>query len=121
MAGVECGRECVRSWEVGSWWSFLCLADPCLPVLQTLVYMFGDMLSNVGAAEKVFCYLDRKPNLPPAGTLAPPTLQALVKFQNVSFVYSSRPDQPVLKVPNGDPREGIWAPHALSDEKLIFL
>ncbi|XP_032505897.1 antigen peptide transporter 2 isoform X3 [Phocoena sinus] len=64
---------------------------------RTLVYMFGDMLSNVGAAEKVFCYLDRKPNLPPTGTLAPPTLQGLMEFQNVSFVYPNRPDQPVLK------------------------
>ncbi|XP_032505896.1 antigen peptide transporter 2 isoform X2 [Phocoena sinus] len=65
--------------------------------VETLVYMFGDMLSNVGAAEKVFCYLDRKPNLPPTGTLAPPTLQGLMEFQNVSFVYPNRPDQPVLK------------------------
>ena len=65
----------VRSWEAGSWRSCLCLAEPRPPVLQTLVYMFGDMLSNVGAAKKVFCYLDRKPDLPPPGTLAPPTLQ----------------------------------------------
>lgn len=59
--------------------------------------MYGDMLSNVGAAEKVFCYLDRQPNLPPPGTLAPPTLQGRVEFQDVSFAYPSRPDQPVLK------------------------
>nr|XP_051710827.1 antigen peptide transporter 2 isoform X2 [Oryctolagus cuniculus] len=64
---------------------------------RTLVYMWGDMLSNVGAAEKVFRYLDRTPNLPPAGTLAPPTLQGLVEFQDVSFAYPSRPDQPVLQ------------------------
>lgn len=60
--------------------------------------MYGDMLSNVGAAEKVFHYLDRQPNLPPPGTLAPPTLQGLVEFQDVSFAYPNRPDQPVLKV-----------------------
>uniref|UniRef100_A0A8C2SDM0 Antigen peptide transporter 2 n=1 Tax=Capra hircus TaxID=9925 RepID=A0A8C2SDM0_CAPHI len=65
--------------------------------MHTLVYMFGDMLSNVGAAKKVFCYLDRKPDLPPPGTLAPPTLQGRVNFQNVSFAYPSRPDQPALQ------------------------
>ena len=94
-------RGCVRSWEAGSWGSCLCLAEPRPPVLQTLVYMFGDMLSNVGAAEKVFRYLDRKPDLPPPGTLAPPTLQGRVNFQNVSFAYPSRPDQPALQVPDG--------------------
>lgn len=94
-------RGCVRSWEARSWPSCLCLAEPRLPVLQTLVYMFGDMLSNVGAAEKVFRYLDRKPDLPPPGTLAPPTLQGRVNFQNVSFAYPSRPDQPALQVSDG--------------------
>lgn len=63
--------------------------------------MYGDMLSNVGAAEKVFSYLDRQPNMPPAGALEPPHLQGLVEFQDVSFAYPSRPDQPVLKVPDG--------------------
>lgn len=63
--------------------------------------MCGDMLSNVGAAEKVFSYLDRRPNLPPPGTLEPAALRGLVEFQDVSFAYPSRPDQPVLKVPEG--------------------
>ncbi|XP_060018527.1 antigen peptide transporter 2 isoform X2 [Lagenorhynchus albirostris] len=77
--------------------SFLLYQEDVGCHVETLVYTFGDMLSNVGAAEKVFCYLDRKPNLPPTGTLAPPTLQGLMEFQNVSFVYPNRPDQPVLK------------------------
>ena len=106
--GGVCGAG-VRSWEAGSWRSCLCLAEPRPPVLQTLVYMFGDMLSNVGAAKKVFCYLDRKPDLPPPGTLAPPTLQGRVNFQNVSFAYPSRPDQPALQVPD----RGAWAPDSL--------
>ncbi|CAN0378698.1 unnamed protein product [Rangifer tarandus platyrhynchus] len=77
--------------------SFLLYQEDVGNYMQTLVYIFGDMLSNVGAAEKVFCYLDRKPDLPPPGTLAPSTLQGLVNFQNVSFVYPSRPDQPALQ------------------------
>lgn len=68
--------------------------------------MCGDMLSNVGAADKVFQYLDRKPKLPPPGTLAPPTLRGLVEFQDVSFAYPNRPDQPVLKVLERGCKEG---------------
>ena len=70
--------------------------------------MCGDMLSNIGAAEKVFQYLERKPNLHPPGTLAPPTLQGLVEFQDVSFAYPNCPDQSVLKVPERGHKEGMW-------------
>lgn len=64
--------------------------------------MYGDMLSNVGAAEKVFSYLDRRPNLPQPGTLAPSRLEGRVEFQDVSFSYPSRPEKPVLQVSEGD-------------------
>jgi ABC-type bacteriocin/lantibiotic exporter with double-glycine peptidase domain len=73
-----------------------------------LVHMCGDMLSNVGAAEKVFRYLDRKPNMPQPGTLAPPTLQGLVEFRDVSFAYPNNSDQPVLKVHKRGHKEGTW-------------
>lgn len=74
-----------------------------VPDFQNLVYMYGDMLSNVGAAEKVFSYLDRKPNLPQPGILAPPWLEGRVEFQDVSFSYPRRPEKPVLQVSEGDP------------------
>uniref|UniRef100_A0A8C0JQ36 Transporter 2, ATP binding cassette subfamily B member n=1 Tax=Canis lupus dingo TaxID=286419 RepID=A0A8C0JQ36_CANLU len=77
--------------------SFLLYQEDLGHYVQTLVYMCGDMLSNIGAAEKVFQYLERKPNLHPPGTLAPPTLQGLVEFQDVSFAYPNCPDQSVLK------------------------
>lgn len=108
MAGPGSAEVCD---ELGSWFLVkLCLIScPSTPVFQTLVYVYGDMLSNVGAAEKVFCYLDRQPNLPPPGTLAPPTLQGRVEFQDVSFAYPNRPDQPVLKVPDRGHAEGTGA------------
>lgn len=71
--------------------------------------MYGDMLSNVGAAEKVFSYLDRRPNLPQTGTLAPPRLEGRVEFQNVFFSYPSRPDKPVLQVSEETPWGGVWS------------
>ncbi|XP_057554893.1 antigen peptide transporter 2 [Hippopotamus amphibius kiboko] len=96
---LSCGLQQILAGDLtqGGLLSFLLYQEDVGSYVHTLVYMFGDMLSNVGAAEKVFRYLDRKPNLPPPGTLAPPTLQGLVKFQNVSFVYPNRPDQPALK------------------------
>ncbi|XP_002714655.2 antigen peptide transporter 2 [Oryctolagus cuniculus] len=96
---LNCGLRQILAGELtqGGLLSFLFYQEEVGRYVHTLVYMWGDMLSNVGAAEKVFRYLDRKPNLPPAGTLAPPTLQGLVEFQDVSFAYPSRPDQPVLQ------------------------
>ncbi|KAM3844342.1 antigen peptide transporter 2 [Vipera latastei] len=65
--------------------------------VQTLIYTYGDALSNVGAAEKVFEYLDRKPSVSTEGTLTPESTSGRVSFQNVSFCYPSRPEIQVLK------------------------
>ncbi|KAM5263521.1 antigen peptide transporter 2 isoform 2-T2 [Ctenodactylus gundi] len=96
---LSCGLQQILAGEItrGGLLSFLMYQESVGQFVRTLVYIYGDMLSNVGAAEKVFGYLDRQPNLPPPGTLAPPTLQGVVKFQDVSFAYPNRPDQPVLK------------------------
>ncbi|XP_008590676.1 PREDICTED: antigen peptide transporter 2 [Galeopterus variegatus] len=96
---LSCGLQQILAGELtrGGLLSFLLYQEDVGHHVHTLVYMCGDMLSNVGAAEKVFRYLDRQPNLPPPGTLAPRTLQGLVEFQDVSFAYPNRPDQPVLK------------------------
>ncbi|KAH0630646.1 hypothetical protein JD844_013899 [Phrynosoma platyrhinos] len=64
---------------------------------RTLMRIYGDALSNVGAAKKVFEYLHREPSVRTEGTLAPGVLQGHVLFRNVSFSYPSRPDVQVLK------------------------
>ncbi|XP_016075581.1 PREDICTED: antigen peptide transporter 2, partial [Miniopterus natalensis] len=96
---LSCGLQQILAGALtrGGLLSFLLFQEDVGHYVQTLVYMCGDMLSNVGAAEKVFSYLDRRPNLPPPGTLEPAALRGLVEFQDVSFAYPSRPDQPVLK------------------------
>ncbi|XP_053456930.1 antigen peptide transporter 2 [Nycticebus coucang] len=96
---LSCGLQEILAREMtqGGLLSFLIYQAEVEKYVHTLVYMFGDMLSNVGAAEKVFSYLDRQPNLPCPGELAPTTLQGLVEFQDVSFAYPNCPDQPVLK------------------------
>ncbi|XP_032066349.1 antigen peptide transporter 2-like, partial [Thamnophis elegans] len=65
--------------------------------VEALIYTYRDALSNVGAAEKVFEYLDREPSVHTEGTLSPETLEGRVSFQNVSFCYPSRPEIQVLK------------------------
>ncbi|KAM8779281.1 antigen peptide transporter 2 [Rhynchonycteris naso] len=96
---LNCGLQQILAGDLtrGGLLSFLLFQEDVGYHVQTLVYMCGDMLSNVGAAEKVFCYLDRQPRLPPPGTREPPSLQGLVEFQDVWFAYPNRPDQPVLK------------------------
>ncbi|XP_066110254.1 antigen peptide transporter 2 [Saccopteryx bilineata] len=96
---LNCGLQQILAGDLtrGGLLSFLLFQEDVGHHVQTLVYMCGDMLSNVGAAEKVFCYLDRQPRLPPPGTREPPALRGLVEFQDVWFAYPSRPDQPVLK------------------------
>ncbi|XP_038200004.1 antigen peptide transporter 2 [Arvicola amphibius] len=96
---LNCGVQQILAGEVtrGGLLSFLLYQEEVGLYVRSLVYMYGDMLSNVGAAEKVFCYIDRKPNLPQPGTLAPASLEGRVEFQDVSFSYPSRPEKPVLK------------------------
>uniref|UniRef100_A0A2K5IK14 Antigen peptide transporter 2 n=1 Tax=Colobus angolensis palliatus TaxID=336983 RepID=A0A2K5IK14_COLAP len=96
---LSCGLQQMQDGELtqGSLLSFMIYQESVGSYVHTLVYIYGDMLSNVGAADKVFSYMDRQPNLPSPGTLAPPTLQGVVKFQDVSFAYPNRPDRPVLK------------------------
>lgn len=65
--------------------------------IRTLTYIFGDMLNSVGAAGKVFEYLDREPQVSTAGTLAPEHLRGHVTFCNLNFAYPSAPDKRVLQ------------------------
>ncbi|XP_075410292.1 antigen peptide transporter 2-like [Tenrec ecaudatus] len=96
---LNCGLQQILAGELtqGGLLSFLLYQENMGDHVFSLVYMWGDMLSNVGAAEKVFAYLDRQPNMPPSGTRAPSHLEGRVEFQDVSFAYPNRPDQPVLK------------------------
>uniref|UniRef100_A0A671L3E5 ABC-type antigen peptide transporter n=1 Tax=Sinocyclocheilus anshuiensis TaxID=1608454 RepID=A0A671L3E5_9TELE len=65
--------------------------------IGTLIYIFGDMLNSVGAAGKVFEYLDRKSEVSIDGNLQPSDLKGHVSFQNLTFLYPRRPDHNVLK------------------------
>lgn len=61
---------------------------------------YPEVKKAIGASEKIFEYLDRKPQKPPSGTLEPKVLKGHVQFKNVSFSYSGKSDESglVLKV-----------------------
>uniref|UniRef100_A0A667XSN4 Transporter associated with antigen processing, subunit type a n=1 Tax=Myripristis murdjan TaxID=586833 RepID=A0A667XSN4_9TELE len=63
----------------------------------TLIYIFGDMLNSVGAAGKVFEYLDREPQVSSEGTLAPDHLKGHVRFCDLTFSYLSHSNKTVLQ------------------------
>ena len=74
-------------------------------LLQSIGYVYTDLMRAIGAAEKIFQFIDRKPEIENTGTLAPSTMAGHVEFKNVTFAYPTRPDTDILKVSE---RESIW-------------
>lgn len=69
-----------------------------LHLSKGLVANFGNMMSSVGAAGKVFEFLDRKPLISTAGKLKPDQLRGNISFKHLNFAYPSHPDKTVLQV-----------------------
>ncbi|XP_053468157.1 antigen peptide transporter 1 isoform X1 [Ictalurus furcatus] len=65
--------------------------------VEALMSYYPRVKKAVGASEKIFEYVDRKPDVPPEGSLAPKTLRGHVRFDNVTFAYPTRPAENVLK------------------------
>lgn len=68
---------------------------------QNIASVYTGLMQGVGAAEKVFEYLDREPKHPADGTEAPETCTGLVEFKDVTFAYPTRPETDILKVCSG--------------------
>ncbi|XP_051577068.1 antigen peptide transporter 1 [Myxocyprinus asiaticus] len=65
--------------------------------VEALMSCWPHVKKAVGASEKIFEYVDRKPDIPPDGSLAPQALKGHVHFKNITFAYPKRPDTNVLK------------------------
>ncbi|XP_074046242.1 antigen peptide transporter 1-like [Macrotis lagotis] len=65
--------------------------------VEALLSTFPSVQKAVGSSEKIFEYLDRIPQCPSSGLLAPPTLYGLVEFQDVFFAYPNRPGVLILQ------------------------
>ncbi|MGH0151782.1 UNVERIFIED_CONTAM: hypothetical protein FKN15_025007 [Acipenser sinensis] len=88
------GRCLIKAGEMstGSLVAFILYQRELGSHIRALVYICSNMLNSVGAAAKVFEYLDRRPLVSTDGSLQPETLRGHVQFKNVSFTYPSRPD-----------------------------
>ncbi|XP_023832465.1 antigen peptide transporter 2 [Salvelinus sp. IW2-2015] len=83
--------------STGNLVSFILYQSDLADNIRTLIYIFGDMLNSVGAAGKVFEYLDREPQVSTKGKLQPETLTGHVQFHNLSFSYPTRQERKVLQ------------------------
>ncbi|XP_064424039.1 ATP-binding cassette sub-family B member 9 isoform X1 [Latimeria chalumnae] len=65
--------------------------------MENIGSVYTGLMQGVGAAEKVFAFIDRKPIMSSDGTLAPESLKGQIEFRNVTFAYPTRPETEVLK------------------------
>ncbi|XP_062255496.1 antigen peptide transporter 1 [Platichthys flesus] len=61
--------------------------------VEGVMRAYPDVRKAIGGSQKIFEYLDRKPQIPPDGTLAPETLQGHIQFKNVRFSYPVTADE----------------------------
>lgn len=93
------GRLFIRSGQMttGNLVSFILYQSNLGDNIRTLTYIFGDMLNSVGAAGKVFEYMDRKPQVSMEGNLKPDHLRGHVSFRHLNFAYPKNPSKTVLQ------------------------
>ncbi|XP_070691712.1 antigen peptide transporter 1 [Pempheris klunzingeri] len=61
--------------------------------VEAVMRYYPEVKKAIGASEKIFEYLDRKPDVPPEGTLAPGNLEGHIQFKKVTFSYSGKTDE----------------------------
>uniref|UniRef100_A0A7N8WV16 Antigen peptide transporter 1 n=1 Tax=Mastacembelus armatus TaxID=205130 RepID=A0A7N8WV16_9TELE len=61
--------------------------------VEAVMRCYPEVKKAVGASEKLFEYLDRKPKMPPNGTLAPSNLKGHIEFKDVKFSYSDNTEE----------------------------
>ncbi|XP_041843109.1 antigen peptide transporter 1 [Melanotaenia boesemani] len=61
--------------------------------VEAVMHYYPEVKKAIGGSQKIFEYLDRKPNIPPLGTLAPEHLNGHIQFKNVTFSYSGKTEE----------------------------
>lgn len=61
--------------------------------VEAVMRYYPEVKKAIGGSEKIFEYLDRKPVIPPDGTLAPENLKGRIQFKNVTFSYPGKTDE----------------------------
>lgn len=65
--------------------------------MESVGSVYSGLMQGVGAAEKVFEFIERQPTMAHGGSLAPEHLEGRVDFENVTFTYHTRPHTQVLQ------------------------
>lgn len=58
--------------------------------VEVLMSYYPHVKQAIGASEKIFEYVDREPEVPPEGSLAPKALKGHLQFKNVTFAYPNK-------------------------------
>uniref|UniRef100_A0A674HF94 ATP binding cassette subfamily B member 9 n=1 Tax=Taeniopygia guttata TaxID=59729 RepID=A0A674HF94_TAEGU len=66
--------------------------------MESIGSVYSGLMQGVGAAEKVFEFIDRKPTMVHDGSLAPDHVDGKVEFRNVTFSYRTRSATQVLQI-----------------------
>ncbi|XP_051728341.1 antigen peptide transporter 2-like [Ctenopharyngodon idella] len=92
------GHQMIKSGQMtpGNLVSFILYQMEIGGYVQTLVELHIDLIESLESADKVFEYMDHKPSVL-CGDLAPDQLKGHVMFNNISFSYSTCPDQKALE------------------------
>nr|AEE65413.1 transporter-associated with antigen processing 1 [Dicentrarchus labrax] len=64
--------------------------------VEAVMRYYPEVKKAIGASEKIFEYLDRKPKTPPEGSLAPENLKGHIQFKKVTFSYTGQTDEDKL-------------------------
>ncbi|XP_069800382.1 antigen peptide transporter 2 [Dendropsophus ebraccatus] len=83
--------------STGAMVSFIIYQMESNDYIRGLIHMLSEITHSAGVASKVFRYLDREPQISPAGSLRPKDLRGEFEFKNVTFYYPSRPDTPAVQ------------------------
>ncbi len=83
--------------SVGALTSFLVYTLFVALSLGALADVWSELMRGVGAAERVFELMDRRPRVPARGGLAPASCSGRLAFRGVRFAYPGRPETPVLE------------------------
>ncbi|XP_025914541.1 ATP-binding cassette sub-family B member 9 isoform X2 [Apteryx rowi] len=65
--------------------------------MESVGSVYSGLMQGVGAAEKVFEFIDRQPTMVNDGSLAPDHVDGQVEFRNVTFSYRTRSSTQVLE------------------------
>ncbi|KAM9309799.1 LOW QUALITY PROTEIN: antigen peptide transporter 1 [Pholidichthys leucotaenia] len=68
--------------------------------VEAVMRYYPEVKKAIGSSEKIFEYLDRKPQVPPEGTLAPENFNGHIQFKNVAFSYPRKTDESSLVLKN---------------------